>query len=93
MRPSGSIPKKSTSTSPFFAHRLAYSSHASMIMSKFWCHEYKTGSPYFGLLLKRYLSFILRTILRSPVTIIWPHGAYINFESEQWQGKGSWERS
>ena len=64
----------STSTSSFFAHRLAYSSHASMIMSKFWCHEYETGSLYFGPLLKRSLSFILRTILRSPVTI-WPHGA------------------
>ena len=38
----------STSTSSFFAHRLAYSSHASMIISKFWCHEYDTGSLYFG---------------------------------------------
>ena len=49
-----------TSTSSFFAHRLAYSSHASMIMPKFWCHEYETGSLYFGPLLKRSLSFILR---------------------------------
>ena len=43
----------SASTSSFFAHRLAYSSHASMIMPKFWRHEYETGSPYFGPLLKR----------------------------------------
>ena len=59
----------STSTSSFFAHRLAYSLHASMIMSEFWCHEYETGSLYFGPLLKRSPSFTLRTILRSPVTI------------------------
>ena len=65
----------STSTSSFFAHRLAYSSHASMIMLKFWCHEYETGSLYFGPLLKRSLSFTLLTILISPVTI-WPNGAY-----------------
>ena len=38
----------SSSTSSFFAHRLAYASHASMIMSKFWCHENETGSLYFG---------------------------------------------
>ena len=71
----------STSTS-VFAHRLAYSSHAYMIMPKFWCHEYETGSLYFGPLLKISLSFTLRTILRSPVTI-WPHGAYRNGELEQ----------
>ena len=75
----------STSTSSFFAYRLAYSSHTSMIMPKFWCHEYETGSLYFGPLLKRYFSFTLRIILRSPVTIL-PHGAYINCESEQLQG-------
>ena len=38
----------SSSTSSFFAQRLAYASHASMIMSKFWCHENETGSLYFG---------------------------------------------
>ena len=38
----------STSTSSFFVHRLAFSSHASMIMPKCWCHEYETGSLYFG---------------------------------------------
>ena len=81
----------SASTSAFFAHRLAYSSHASMIMPKFSGHDYETGSLYFGPLLKRSLSLILRTILRSPVTI-WPHGAYRNCESEQLQGGGSWER-
>ena len=81
----------STSTSSFFAHRLAYSSHASMIMPKFWCHEYETGSLYFWPLLKRSLSFTLRTILRSPVTI-WSHGAYRNCESEKLQGRISWER-
>ena len=81
----------STSTSSFFAHRLAYSSDASMIMPKFWCHENETGSLYFGPLLKRSLSFTLRTILRSPVTI-WPHGAYRKCESEQLQGGRSWER-
>ena len=48
----------STSTSSLFAHRLAYSSHASMIMPKFWCHEYETGFVYFWPLLKRYLSLI-----------------------------------
>ena len=72
----------STSTSSFFAHRLAYSSHKSMIMPKFWYHEYESGSLYFGFLLKRFLSLILRTKLRSPVTI-WPHGAYRNCESQQ----------
>ena len=59
----------SASTSSFFAHRLAYSSHPSMIMPKFWCHEYETGSLYFGPLLKRSLSFTLRTILRSQVWV------------------------
>ena len=77
--------KVSTSTSSFFAHRLACSSHASMIMPKFWCHEFETGFLYFGPLLKRSHILILRTILRSPVTI-WSHGAYRNFESEQMQG-------
>ena len=46
----------STSTSSLFAHRLAYSLHASMIMPKFVCHECETGSLYFGPLLKRSLS-------------------------------------
>ena len=64
----------SSSTSSFFAHRLAYASHAFMIMSKFWCHENETGSLYFGALRKRSRSLSFRTILRSPVTI-WPHGA------------------
>ena len=81
----------SASTSSFFAHRLAYSSHASIIIPKFWCHEYETGSLYFGPLRKISLSLILRTILRAPVTK-WPHGAYRNCESEQLQGGGSWER-
>ena len=53
------------STSSFFAHCPAYFSHASMIMPKFWCHEYETGSLYFGFLLKRSLSFILRTKIKS----------------------------
>ena len=64
-------------------HRLAYSSHASMIL-KFWCHENETGSLYFGPCAK-HLCGRLRTILRSPVTI-WPHGAYRNSESQQEQG-------
>ena len=81
----------STSTSSFFSNRLAYSSHASMIIPKFWCHEYETDSLYFGSLLNRSLRFILRNILRTPFTI-WPHGAYRNCESEQLQGRGSWER-
>ena len=34
----------STSTSSVFAHRLAYSSQASMIMPKFWCREYERSS-------------------------------------------------
>ena len=70
----------STSTSSFLAHRLAYSSHASMMILKFWCHENETGSLYFGPLCKRSVSIWLWTILRSPVTI-WPHGAYRNSES------------
>ena len=42
----------STSTSSLFAYRLANSSHASMMMPKFWCHEYETGFVYFGLCFK-----------------------------------------
>ena len=57
-----------TSMSSFLAHRLAYSSHASMIILNFWCHENETGPLYFGPLRKRSLSFRLRTILRSPLT-------------------------
>ena len=49
----------STSTSSFFAHRLAYSSHASIIMSKFWCHEYETGSLYFGPLAQKISQFYI----------------------------------
>ena len=59
----------STSTSSFLAHRLAYSSHASMMILKFWCHENETGSLYFGPLCIISFSFWLRTILRSPVTL------------------------
>ena len=59
----------SSSTSSFLAHCLAYTSHASMIISKFWCHENETGSLKLGPLCKRSLSFSFRTILRSPVTI------------------------
>ena len=36
-------------------------------MIMFWCHEYETGSLYFGPLFNRSLSFILRTLLRSPL--------------------------
>ena len=71
--------------------RLAYSSHASMMILKFWCHENETGSLYFGDLRKTSFRFWLRTILRSPVTI-WPYGAYRNSESQQEQGVGFWER-
>ena len=81
----------STSTSSFLAYRLAYSSHASMMILKFWCHENETGYLYFGPLRKTSFSFWLRTILRSPVTI-WPHGAYRNSESQQEQSVGFWER-
>ena len=35
---------------------------------KFWCHENETGSLYFGPLRKIFLSFWLRTMLKSPVT-------------------------
>ena len=38
----------SSSVSSFFIHRLAFASHASMMMSKFWCHENETGYLYFG---------------------------------------------
>ena len=67
----------SSSTSSFMAHCLAHASHASMIISKFWCHENETGSLNFGPLRKRSLSMSFCTILRSPVTT-WPHGAYRN---------------
>ena len=69
----------SSSTSSFLAHCLAYTSHASMMISKFWCHENETGSLNFEPLCKRSLSFSFLTILRSPVTT-WPHGAYSLFE-------------
>ena len=81
----------SSSTSSFLAHCLAYVSHASMIISKFWCHENETGSLNFGPLRKRSLSFSFCTVLRSPVTT-WPHGAYRNSEPWQVQGRGFWER-
>ena len=80
-----------SSTSFFFAHCLAYTSHASMIILKFWCHENKTGSLTFGPLRKRSLSFSFRAILGSPVTT-WPHGAYRNCEPEQVQVRGFLER-
>ena len=72
----------SSSTSSFLAHCLAYTSHASMIISKCWCHENETGSLNFGPLRKKSLSFSFRTILRSPVTT-WPHGAHRNSQPEQ----------
>ena len=74
----------SSSTSFSLAHCLAYASHASMIISKFWCHENETGSLNFGPLRKRFLSLSFCTILRSPVTT-WPHGAYKNSEPGQVQ--------
>ena len=52
----------STSTSSFFAHPLAYSSpcsHASMIIQKLWCHEYETGSLYFGPLTQKISQFYI----------------------------------
>ena len=58
----------SSSTSSFLAHCLAYTSHASMMISKFWCHENETGSLNFGPLCKRSLSVSFRTILRSHAT-------------------------
>ena len=81
----------SSSTSSFLADCLAYGSHASMIISKFWCHENETGSLNFGPLRKRSLRLSFCTILRSPVTT-WPHGAYRNSEPGQVQGRGFWER-
>ena len=81
----------SSSTSSFLANCLAYASHASMIISKFWCHENETGSLNFGPLRKRSLGLSFCTILRSPVTT-WPHGAYRNSEPGQVQGRGYWER-
>ena len=81
----------SSSTSSFLAHCLAYASHASMIISKFWCHKNETGSLNFRPLRKRSLSLSFCTILRSPVTT-WQHGSYRNSESGQVQGKEFWER-
>ena len=75
----------------FLEHYLAHASHASMIISKFWCHENETGSLNFRPLRIRSLSFSFCTILRSPVTI-WPHGAHRNSEPGQVQGRGFWER-
>ena len=66
----------------FLALCQAYASHASMIVSKFWCHENETDSLYFGPLRKRSLSLSFCTILRSPVTT-WPHGVYRNSEPGQ----------
>ena len=56
--------RMSTSTSSFFAHCLAYSSHAFMMIFKFWCRENETGSLYFGSLRKRSLGFGLPVILK-----------------------------
>ena len=53
----------SSSTSSFLAHCQAYTSHASMKISKFWCHENETGSLNFGPLRKRSLSYSFRTII------------------------------
>ena len=39
--------RASSSTSSFLAHCLAYTSHASMIISKFLCHKNETGSLNF----------------------------------------------
>ena len=78
----------SSSTSSFLANCLAYASHVSMIISKFWCHGNERGSVNFGPLRKRYLSLSFCTIPRSPVTT-WPHGAYRNSELEQVRGRGS----
>ena len=44
----------------FLAHRLAYSSQASMMKLKFWGHENETGSLYFGPFRKTSFSFWLR---------------------------------
>ena len=74
----------------FLTHCLAYVSHASMIISKFWCHENETASLNFGPLRKRSLSLSFCTILRSPVTT-WAPGAYRNSEPGQVQGRGFWE--
>ena len=58
------------STFPFLAYRLAYTSHASMIISKFWCYENETGYLYFGPLRKMAHNFSFRTVLRSLVTLL-----------------------
>ena len=79
--------QKMDSRSFFSAHRLAYSSHASVMILKFWCHENEPGSLYFGPLRKWSIRFWLRTMLRSPITI-WPHGAYRKLESQQEQDGG-----
>ena len=60
--------RASSSPSSFLVHCLAYASHASMIISKFWCHENETGSLNFGPLCKGSLSLSFCTILRYPVT-------------------------
>ena len=81
----------SSSTSSFLAHCLAYASHTSMIISKFWCHKNETGSLNFGPLRKKSLNLSFCTILRALVTT-WPHGAYRNSEPGQVQGREFWER-
>ena len=79
----------SNSTSSFLAHCLAYGSHVSMIISKFWCHENETGSLNSWSLPKRSLRLSFCTILRSP----WPNGAYKNSEPGQVQGRGFWGKT
>ena len=66
----------SSSRSSFLAHCLAYASHASMIISKFWCHENETGSLNLGPLRKRSLSLSFCTILRSLYLVLGREGPY-----------------
>ena len=55
--------RMSSSTSSLFVHRLAYSSHVSLMISNFLSHKNETGSLNFGPLFKRSPSFSFRTIL------------------------------
>ena len=48
--------RMSTSTFSFFAQRLAYSSHTSIIISKLWYHGYETG-PVFSALAQKISKF------------------------------------
>ena len=80
-----------TSTSSFMVHRRAMlltRVHDDIKLLVPWKWD---RFPYFGPLHKRSLRFLLKTILRTPVTI-WRFGVYRNSESQQEQHNKFWQR-